>query len=333
MRSLVRTVVVLVGLLAPAAALAQDGTIAGVVRDPSGAVLPGVTVEASSPVLIEKVRTVVTDGSGQYSIVALPPGTYTVSFTLAGFQRGQAGEHPVDGRHHRHHQRRAARRRARRDGDGHGRIAHRRRPECQPPAGARRRRAPDAADLPVLQRRAPAGARRLRRQRPGAVATRHVAVHRTRRQHAGRPPHGGRHQHGRVARRRRCVGLHPRHAERPGGDLHHLRQPRRGRDGRSADADHPEGRRQHLQRRRAVLRLQRQDAGQQLRRQAVERAGPVRAGASHARLPGVAWWAHPSRPHVVLRELPGRGRGRRAARHLRQQERGRPERSGPTSPT
>src|SRR5437899_298744 len=59
--------------------------IAGVVRDPSGAVLPGVTVEATSPVLIEKVRTVVTDGEGRYSIVDLRPGTYSVTFSLTGF--------------------------------------------------------------------------------------------------------------------------------------------------------------------------------------------------------------------------------------------------------
>ena len=61
------------------------GTVAGTVKDASGAVLPGVTVEASSPALIEKVRTVVTDGTGQYRIVNLPPGTYTVTFTLPGF--------------------------------------------------------------------------------------------------------------------------------------------------------------------------------------------------------------------------------------------------------
>src|SRR5262245_54093185 len=70
--------------LLPAVASAQS-TIAGVVRDTSGAVLPGVTVEAASPVLIEKTRTVVTDGDGRYSIVNLRPGTYGVTFTLAGF--------------------------------------------------------------------------------------------------------------------------------------------------------------------------------------------------------------------------------------------------------
>ena len=71
-------------LLIPAAVYAQ-ASIAGVVKDTSGAVLPGVTVEASSPALIEKVRVVVSDASGQYRIVDLRPGTYTVSFTLPGF--------------------------------------------------------------------------------------------------------------------------------------------------------------------------------------------------------------------------------------------------------
>jgi hypothetical protein len=72
----------------PAAAFAQaasSGSIAGVVRDTTGAVLPGVTVEASSPALIEKTRSVVTDGSGAYKIVDLRPGTYAVTFTLTGF--------------------------------------------------------------------------------------------------------------------------------------------------------------------------------------------------------------------------------------------------------
>jgi hypothetical protein len=70
--------------LVPSLALAQ-ASINGVVRDSSGAVLPGVTVEASSPALIEKVRSVVTDSEGIYRIVDLRPGTYTVTFTLPGF--------------------------------------------------------------------------------------------------------------------------------------------------------------------------------------------------------------------------------------------------------
>ncbi|HMF98794.1 MAG TPA: carboxypeptidase-like regulatory domain-containing protein, partial [Vicinamibacterales bacterium] len=69
----------------PDAAFAQTSGIAGVVRDTSGAVMPGVTVEASSPALIEQVRTVTTDAQGQYKIVDLRPGTYTVTFTLPGF--------------------------------------------------------------------------------------------------------------------------------------------------------------------------------------------------------------------------------------------------------
>src|SRR6187397_1538510 len=85
MRSVIRVLVVLAAvLILPRVAFAQ-ATIAGVVRDSSGAVLPGVTVEASSPALTEKVRTVVTDGSGQYRIVTLPPGIYSLTFTLSGF--------------------------------------------------------------------------------------------------------------------------------------------------------------------------------------------------------------------------------------------------------
>ena len=77
---------VLVLFLWPAFASAQQASgIAGVVRDASGGVLPGVTVEASSPALIEKVRTVVSDAEGRYGIVDLRPGEYTVTFTLAGF--------------------------------------------------------------------------------------------------------------------------------------------------------------------------------------------------------------------------------------------------------
>jgi hypothetical protein len=71
----------------PSMAAAQGvlASVTGVVKDTSGAVLPGVTVEVSSPVLIEKTRTAVSDGSGQYRIVDLRAGTYTVTFTLTGF--------------------------------------------------------------------------------------------------------------------------------------------------------------------------------------------------------------------------------------------------------
>src|SRR3954470_15404289 len=87
--NMIRFVRVLVGiaaaaLLAPGIASAQSA-ISGLVSDTSGAILPGVTVEAKSPVLIEKVRSVVSDGQGRYSIVDLRPGTYTVTFSLPGF--------------------------------------------------------------------------------------------------------------------------------------------------------------------------------------------------------------------------------------------------------
>ncbi len=73
-------------LLVPQFALAQtSGTIAGTVKDTSGAVLPGVTVEASSPALIEKVRSATTDAQGNYKIIDLRPGTYTVTVSLTGF--------------------------------------------------------------------------------------------------------------------------------------------------------------------------------------------------------------------------------------------------------
>jgi hypothetical protein len=73
-------------LMTPALGAAQQaGSVAGVVRDTTGAVLPGVTVEASSPALIEKVRAVTTDQTGQYKIVDLRPGTYMVTFTMTGF--------------------------------------------------------------------------------------------------------------------------------------------------------------------------------------------------------------------------------------------------------
>src|SRR5712692_3280116 len=81
---IVRAAVTAVAAILPSAAWAQV-TLAGTVKDASGAVLPGVTVEASSPVLIEKTRTATTDTTGQYRIESLQPGTYSVTFTLSAF--------------------------------------------------------------------------------------------------------------------------------------------------------------------------------------------------------------------------------------------------------
>src|SRR5262249_15182284 len=89
MKSLRRNVLLLPWLLSlPLVAYAQSattGAIAGVVKDATGAVLPGVTVEAASPALIERLRTVATDTQGNYKIIDLRPGTYSVTFTLNGF--------------------------------------------------------------------------------------------------------------------------------------------------------------------------------------------------------------------------------------------------------
>ena len=71
--------------LSASAQVSSSGSIAGVARDTTGGVLPGVTVEAASPALIEKVRSVTTDGEGVYRIVDLRPGVYSVTFTLPGF--------------------------------------------------------------------------------------------------------------------------------------------------------------------------------------------------------------------------------------------------------
>src|SRR5262245_33420581 len=86
MKTTNRLAVVVIGfVLFPAVLYGQTGSIAGIVRDASGAVMPGVVVEASSPALIERVRLATTDERGQYKIVELRPGVYSVAFTLAGF--------------------------------------------------------------------------------------------------------------------------------------------------------------------------------------------------------------------------------------------------------
>ena len=86
-RGILGALVLLLALAWPIAAYAQaaQASVAGVVKDPSGDVLPGVTVEVSGPSLIEKVRVGETDGRGFYRIIDLPGGTYAVTFTLQGF--------------------------------------------------------------------------------------------------------------------------------------------------------------------------------------------------------------------------------------------------------
>src|SRR6266508_5435965 len=85
MRVMVRTLAVLALIVLVSAPAFAQATIAGSVKDSSGAVLPGVTVEAASPALIEKTRSAVTDGTGQYRIIDLRPGIYVLTATLPGF--------------------------------------------------------------------------------------------------------------------------------------------------------------------------------------------------------------------------------------------------------
>lgn len=72
-------------LLMPSLAIAQNSGIGGTVTDATGGVLPGVTVEARSPAIIEQVRTAITDGSGQYAVAGLESGTYSITYSLPGF--------------------------------------------------------------------------------------------------------------------------------------------------------------------------------------------------------------------------------------------------------
>ena len=86
--TLTRVVVILASIfLLTQAASAQDAGIGGVVSDDTGGVLPGVTVTAASPVLIEGQRIAISDGEGRYAVPALPPGSYSVTFSLPGFNQ------------------------------------------------------------------------------------------------------------------------------------------------------------------------------------------------------------------------------------------------------
>ena len=83
-RATVLVLMVLAILMPGVARAQQNGSIAGIVTDTTGSLLPGVTIETSSPALIEQTRTAVSDGRGQYRIVDLRPGVYSVTFTLPG---------------------------------------------------------------------------------------------------------------------------------------------------------------------------------------------------------------------------------------------------------
>ena len=185
MRGLMRTLaMVALVLLVPVALYAQQATITGVVKDASGAVLPGVSVEAASPALTEKVRSVVDRRNRTVPHRLAPAGHLHGDSDLQGFNTVRREGIQLSGTLTATHRRRPPRRRTRRDRHRPRRVTHRRRAERPPSAGHRRRRPSADPDLAVVQQRAPARPRRRRRRRTGPAAAGDAAVHGPRRQRA-----------------------------------------------------------------------------------------------------------------------------------------------------
>ena len=254
MRALAKVLVLLAWVvLIPTAALAQ-AVIAGTVKDSSGAVLPGVTVEASSPALIEKVRTAVTDGTGQYRVEDLRPGTYTVTMSADRVQRVQARRDRADRLVHGDDQRRPEGRRGRRNHHRHRRNAGGRRAERAPRGDDHERRAqvdPDGAQLQRHRQRRAGRHDQPERRRHHDV---HHAVSDPRRTQQRRPHDGGRPEHRQPARRQPAAGVHRRRRQRPGSHVHDRGRPRRIRNGRPGDEHRAEDRRQLAFGRRVLQR-------------------------------------------------------------------------------
>ena len=225
---------VVAALCVPALAYAQ-ASITGVVKDSSGAVLPGVTVEAASPALIEKVRSAVTDSSGQYHIENLRPGTYSLTFTSLRIQHDQARRHRADRIVHRDGERRHEGRRRRGDDRRHRRDARRRRRQREAAADRQRRDPRGDSDGPALSQHRDARPGRLgvglagRRRARGSG---HGDVQHARRSGQRRTADARRPVARRVAERHRRVVHRRRRAERAGNRIHDGRRP--WRDRRSA---------------------------------------------------------------------------------------------------
>ena len=259
-----------------------QATIAGLVRDASGAVLPGVTVEAASPALIEKVRTAVTDGAGRYRIESLQPGDYTVTFTLPGFATVRREGLIVSGIGGDHRGRRDARRRRAGDDHRHRRNADRGRAEHQARDHARQRDHAEPARSPQLQLPARRGSRACRPTATTSTPVRCSLIF---------PIHGGRGvesrltvdgpEHQQPARRQPAAELHRRHRQRAGSDDDDVGRPRRDGDRRPDDEHRPEAGRQQLLGPGLRLRLLGGDAGGQLH----PRVAGARRHAADAGLP------------------------------------------------
>ena len=300
-------------LLFPAAAFAQ-AAITGVVKDASGGVLPGVTVEVASPVLIEKVRSVATDATGQYRVVDLRPGTYSVTFSLAGFKTVKREGIELTGTICGHGERRS---------DASARWRKRSPSAVESPtvdvqsvlvqqtvsSGRDRRHSQLAERLrdPVLDSRTErvAGRRRRRWRR----CRRHRGWHggprrdHPRREHLWFADQDRRAEHG-FHRAGHCRRAAPEHGRRVGSGDQHLRRAGRSGRGRGEPQHHPEGRRQHVQGIRLCQRRDRLDAGQQLHAVA-QGPGPEDAGKAEQPVRrGCHGW-RPDRPGqaLVLRDL------------------------------
>ena len=154
-------------VVAAADGVSAQSAFAGTVKDTSGAVMPGVTVEAASPALIEKVRTAVTDENGAYRIIDLRPGRLHADVHAARASTPSSARPRAAVELHRHHQRRPQRRHAAGIGHGVGRFAGRRRAEQRQAAGAVARRARRRAD-----RQDHSGPRTARRRRDAQLAGR-----------------------------------------------------------------------------------------------------------------------------------------------------------------
>ena len=213
-------------LLFPAAAYAQ-ASITGVVKDSSGGVLPGVTVEASSPVLIEKVRSAVTDDAGLYRIVDLRPGTYTVDVHVARVHHREARRRRAHRHVRRNHQRGYEGGRPLGNDHGHRRDAGRRLSEHDARDDDQQGRHPGAAgDARVRLAAERHAGRDGRQQRPGHDADDDV-LQRARRQDQRRTHVHQRHERGGGVQRRRRVVADLRYEQRRGSLDARLGRPRR----------------------------------------------------------------------------------------------------------
>ena len=265
---------VAVVILLPSSASAQ-ASIAGSTRDTSGAALPGVTVEASSPALIEKVRTAVTDERGLFRIVNLPPGTYSVTFALPGFNQVKRDGIELTGSFTATDRCRPGGRRSHRNDHGDRRVADRRRAEHQTADDDQQRGADRHSDGTLVGGHGAVDSRHRHHWRRPDRHPGHAAddrVRRRRRAQQRRPHAGGRPERGRGTRRQRRLDLHRRHFERAGSRDDDLRRVGRGRSRRPLAQHHPEERWQHAQRCGVSVRREQGHGREQLQRRSCRRS-------------------------------------------------------------